>query len=511
MVVNIKLTVGGTTYSEFLQMDVDKNIGDFNATSNFTTEFNNFTGILKDSFSLNDEVIIYSDLDTDPPTTKIFTGVIENINPSGEANNERITITGRDYGAVLQDMTVQPIVFKNQDAGEIAKAIVDANALGVVTTNNVDIATGTIVEKISFNHKNIFDALQELAELAGYFFYVDNDKDVHFEAKNGTSSGLTFDNTNVTNANFVTKDNEIFNKVWVYGDRILTGMSDTFGTEGGAVTGSTFRLTDKPHNTRVSVSDVLQEKGGIYQMDDPATNADLKYLVDFSEKKIIFVSGTAAGDNIPTSGTLPIQVDYERSTPILKFRQDVDSITAYGPKTKVIADREIKDYAQASEKATAFLAENKDPKIMGDLDIKGVIDVTPGATAVVDLPWHNIDEQTYTMISASYSFNKVNNLSEKVLHITVNKKVFDFTDTIKDHELRLRKVEAGPLEGDMTRLETFAGNLVVGRHYEVYAKNVGDNFIFHSAKHGLFNDPNSRIGTSRDDLGSTLLTSGGDF
>jgi len=509
MVINVRLVIDGIANTEFVQLDVEKSIGEFNATSNFTAEFSNFTGIYKDTFSLNDEVNIYADLNTNPATTKIFTGIIESINPSGDAGDEIIKISGRDFGAVLQDMTVQPIVFKNQDAGGIAKAIVESNALGVLTSNNIDTSTGTIIEKMAFNHNNIFDALQQLADLSGFFFYVDTDKDVHFEELESTSSGETFNNTNVISADFETNDGEIFNKVWVYGDRILTGMSDTFGTLGAADTGSVFRLTDKPHNTRVSVLGVLQEKGGIAQMDDPSTDADLKWLLDFNEKKIVFVSGTLGGDNVPVSGTVPIQVDYERSSPILKFRQDPISIAAYGPKTKIISDKEIKDYAQADEKATSFLAEHKDPKIMGNLEVKGVVLVTPGNTAVVDLPWHNISSQTYTVISTSYSFNQTNNLSEKVLRIVVNKKVRDFVDIMKDHELRLKKVESGPLEGNMTRLETFTGNMVLSHHYEVYTADVGDNFIFHSEKHGLFNDPNSRIGTSHDDLGSVFICSGG--
>ena len=107
MVIYTKLTIGGDTYSDFLDMRVESNIGDFNSTSNFTITFNNFTGIHKDDFSLNDEVIIYADKDTDPATTKIFTGIIENVSFQGVSEDEIITLVGRDYGAVLQDMTIQ--------------------------------------------------------------------------------------------------------------------------------------------------------------------------------------------------------------------------------------------------------------------------------------------------------------------------------------------------------------------------------------------------------------------
>jgi len=505
MVVYTKLTINGVDYGDSKNISVDRSVGQFNATSNFTVEFHNIAGKYDNTFSLNDEVVVYADLDSVPSTTKLFTGVIENIGYKGSSIKEKLILTGRDYGAVLQDMTVQPIVFKDRDAGEIAKIIVETNALGIVTTNNVVTLTGTTIDKIGFNHRNIFDALKELAELSEYYFYIDEDKDVHFEAKAGTSSGKTFDNTNITDANFTTDDSQIFNKVWVYGDRILTGATET----GGIGAGSVFTLTDKPHNSRVFVDSTLQETGGIIDMNDPETTSGLKYVLDFNQKKIVFVSGLAAGDNIPASGAANVQVDYERSTPLLKFVQDGDSIDDYGPKTKIISDASIKDYSAASDKAATYLAEHKDPIVEGKIKVHNVINVTPGNTAIVNIPFHNIINQTYDVLNANYKFSPENNQSNKVMSLTLNKKISDFTDTMKDQMLRMRNVEAGPLEGNLTRLEASTGSIDVQHHWETWGGNIGSNFVFQSAKHGLIQDSNSRIGYS--DAGSILFTSGGDF
>ena len=510
--INVKLTIEGVTYSDYLQMDLEKSIGEFNSTSNVSIEFNNFIGIHKDSFSLNDEVIIYADKDTDPATTKIFTGIIEKIRPFGEPNNEIIKISGRDYGAVLQDMSVQPVIFKNKDAGIIARTIIQNNAEGIVTHNNVNLSTGVTITKIGFNHESIFDGLRKLAELAECYFYVDADKDVHFILKETISSGLTFNNTNVTKGNFVTTDKEIFNKVWVYGSRILTGNSEYLKADG---TGSIFTLTDRPHNTRVYISgttSTIVQKGGVAGMVNPALDSDVKWVVNFDEKQVVFLSGAAAGDNIPIAGS--VYIEYERLTPILKFRQDQISINNYGPKTKVITDSSIKSYDDANEKAIAFLAENKDEKIQGDLDIKGVIAIIVGNTAVVDLPWHGIDSQTYTILSVNYSFNKTNCLSEKVLHITLNKKIANFTDTLKNQMVRINAFEAGPLEGEFTTLKTVIRYVDVDSHWEVWTGAINNNFVFHSAKHGKLESPDSRIGVgnlAQGILGSTLIESGGGF
>jgi len=502
------LTADGTTYSTHTQLNVEKSIGDFNATSNFSAEFDNFIGNLSSAFSLNDEVVIYADRGTNPPTTKLFTGVIEKINFTGSSDDERVIISGRDYGAVLQDMTVQPIIFKDKDAGEIARTIVQNNAEGVVTTNNIDITTGTTIEKIGFNHKNVFDALKELAELSGCYFFVDEDKDVNFILKETIPSYRTFDKNSVYNAKFVKEDREVFNKVWVYGDRVLTGNNETFAADG---TGSKFTLTDNPHNTRVTSHSVLIQPGGILGLTNPSTET-AKYVIDFNEKQVVFVSGTTAGDNIPASGTLPISIDYERSTPIMRFKEDSTSITAYRPKTKIIKDDNIKSYSEADTKATSFLADNKDPKTQGTIYLKGVLNIDPGNTCIVNLPWHNIDYQTYTVLSASYSFNKYNNLSNKVMTLELNKKIADFTDTLKEQMLKTRNLEVGPLEGKFTKLETALRYVDVDSHYEVWAGSVGNNFIFHSPKHGLLESPDSRLGVgnlAQGILGSVLVVSGG--
>ncbi len=501
-----KITVEGTTYSDIYQMNVEKSIGEYNATSSFTAEFDNFTGVHKNSFNINDEVIIYADIGTNPPTTKLFTGIIEKIDYSGSAEDERVTISGRDYGAVLQDMTVHPIIFKNKNAGIIARTIVTTNAEEIVSTNNIDITTSTTIEKIGFNHKNIFDSLKELAELSGYYFFVDNNKDVNFIEKESIPSYRTFDNNSVYNANFVKEDREIFNKVWVYGDRVLTGNSQYIKADG---IGSVFTLTDKPHNTRTFISgttNTLVQPGGIIGITDSTTT---RYLIDFNEKQVVFTSGTVLGD-IPEAGS--VYIEYDRSTPILKFRQDADSITAYGPKTKIIKDDNIKSYVEADDRAVAFLAENKDIKIQGTIDLKGVINIDTGNTCIVDLPWHGIDKQTYTILSASYSFNKSNNLTNKVMTLELNKKISNFTDTLKDQMLRMRNLEVGPLEGNFTDLKTATRDIALDHHWEVWKADVGNNFIFHSEKHGKIESEDSRIGVGnlqQGILGSELVASGG--
>ena len=141
------------------------------------------------------------------------------------------------------------------------------------------------------------------------------------------------------------------------------------------------------------------------------------------------------------------------------------------------------------------------------MNIRGVITVTPGNTAVVDLPWHNINSQTYTMINVNYSFNKKNMLNESVLRITVNQKVSDFVDIMKDQKLRMKAVETGALEVTLMRLETFTGDTDIDIAWKVFTLDVGSNFILDSPPHGILDTSYFGDGAT----GSQIVVSGGDF
>jgi hypothetical protein len=229
-------------------------------------------------------------------------------------------------------------------------------------------------------------------------------------------------------------------------------------------------------------------------------------VVDFDQKKIVFVSGLTAGDNIPASGTA-ITIDYDRSTPIIKYKSDNDSIVAYGPKTKVIVDKTITTSEQATEKVNTFLAQNKDPIINGYLAMKGLYNLIPGQTALVNFPNYNISGQTYTIYAMDYDFNPTNNSNENVLAVNLNKKVTDITDTIKGMIQDIRKVETGDYQGEVTTFVNSSGTVTVDNHWEVWTKNLNNAFILHASGHNILNSPTSLIGNMIAD--PVLIISGG--
>lgn len=503
--IKTKVEIGGTEYTDTKSVVVDRNMGEYNATSNFTILFDNVAGRHSTDFNMNDEVIISADQTTGAVTTKIFLGIVEDIKFKGKGTKEELGLTGRDYGTILHDIMVTPRIFKDAEISSIIHSLMVQNVpISKITRNNVDV-TSTTLTKITFNNVSVFDALKRLAELAGFYFYVDEDKDLHFKLRESISTGETLDKTNVTMSNFRVSDSDLFNNIKVIGDRQLTGAQEEFIT-GTDNTGSLYTLEAKPFNTTVITSgatNVVLKPGGIIHIDDPGTD-DVKYLVDYNSRGIILTSGTTGGDNILATGSVLI-IDYQRSTPLIVTKKDSTSVSAYGQKDKTIINRNIKDTDEATDVANTFLSEHKDPRLMGNVEVKGLWDLVPGKTITVDLPSQNVGSD-YGIINVRYDFTPENNLSNKVLNLTLNKKISDFIDVIKDQEIRLRMLEGAEVDTSVTTLATATGSIGVSGVSISIQTSIGSAFYFHVPNHDILNSPKSLLGDMR--TGSIVFQDG---
>lgn len=493
-----KLNIGGVDIDDSKDIELNMSQNEQNTTSSFIINFDNLYGKYSSTFNINDEVKVYAD-DVDG-TTLIFNGIIDDINFKGKESNETLIISGREYGSVLQDIIVRPRVFNDMEASEIVTALMTQN-ISSITTNNVN-ASSTTINKITFTNLSIFDAIVQLADAAGFYFYVDVNKDLHFEEKESTSSGVTLDSSNVLSANFKQTDQDQYTKVTVIGDRQLTG-AESIQTTGTDNTGSVYVLDAKPHNTIVNLSgaqNTILQPGGIWNISDPSTD-NIKYLVDFQGQKVVLVSGTAAGDNIQPNGSVVI-FSYQRSTPIASIKQ----LSTAFPKHKVITDRNIKDLEEASQKATTFLNDNAYPKTNGSLNINGIFEFVAGDTVIVNLPFQNQSNKVYAINNIKYKFNKTNNLSERVMQLSLNKKIANFMDITKEQILRLRAIEASETDAYITSIELGSSLLGVDNTNKLISTSIGSSFYFHVQGHNILNSPSSLLGDMR--LGSTVFENG---
>lgn len=474
MTIQTKITVNSTDYRNIQQMSVVLSIAENNTSGNFSLSVPNWGGLNKSNFSVGNDIQIYATKDA-APTTKIFRGVIDDIQFTGQEQNERIVLSGRDYSAVLQDISITPITYSNSEVSTIVTNLMALYA-PTITTTNVDVTT-TTVSHITFNHVNLFDALKQLANLSGFYFYVDTDKDLHFENIGATSSGLTFDTSNVSKAEFKNTTEEMANQVWVYGDRTITGRIEKFTGDGA---GSVYTLQSNPHNTEVTVNGSIQ-RGGVFEMSVGETGS-FQYLVNFDQKKVIFISGTTYvyGNSIPPlNGS--VVISYGASVPIAKLADDPVSIALYGTKSKVIIDKSITQPNTARDLAISYLENHKDPIVQGLVEVNGVLSLTPGSTVDVNLPNHGISSVTYSVIEVRFEFNPTTNLSENVMRVRLNKKSNELTDTIKQIILDLRKLQAGDISSTdiITRIQNSTGSVgVYISGWTVASRAIGSHFVF---------------------------------
>jgi len=475
MTIKTKIKVDGTEFKDYQNMRVSRNIADYNSTSNFSVTFDSPFGRHKTDFSVGQEVQIFAD-DINA-TTNIFTGVIEKVNFKGSGTRQSVILTGRDYGLRLLDATVLPSVFTDQEISTIVTSIITSN-VSDITTTNVNVTSVTL-ERVAFNHTTVFDALKQLALLAGFIFYVDENKDLHFEQKDQTASGITVNNTNINKSTFNTTREDMFNEVWVYGARMLAGFTENF-TAGSPVGGSVFMLINRPRSTSVTVDGAIQKGGVLDLMNIPKSGTN--YLVDFYDKKIVFTSGPDIGNSIPSSGAA-IVVNYDRDVPIAKVAQDTASIESFGKKTNVINDTSIEDPKTARDLAKAEIESSADPFKGVEANIKGWFNITPGNTAQVTLSDFNIDEEV-GILDVTYTFDKNRIQSEQVIKIRLDKKIRDITDELREIRTRLDRIEASNRQSSdvLTRLQLSSDNYpVVGSYWEVRTRVLGSAFILGNA------------------------------
>lgn len=473
MVIKTEVQINGTSFKDYKSLKIEKSISKYGSTGQFKIVYDSPWGRHKGDFSVGDDVKIYADQNADP-TTLLFRGIIDEVIFDGKGTRQRVTLHGRDYSAKLQDVTVEPVVYTNSEISDIVKNIIQ-NEVPEITTTNVN-NTGVTLKRIAFNHVSVYDALKKLADLSGFIFFVDENKDLHFERASINSSGVTLSSSNIKSMDFYTSKEDFANQVWVYGDRTLTGFKEVIQATGG----SSYTLTYRPHNTQIESSAKPGSllKGGVFELVGYNTSGP-DFLVSFFDRKVIFVSGNVLGYNsIPPSGGSFIAI-YDREVPIVKFGEDDISIKLFGPKEKVIIDKSIKDPQTARDRVKLEL-EKSNPLNKIECDLDGWFTFKPGQTVVVNLPDFNINNKTSNILSITYDFTPENLQSEQVIRVKLDNKIMDITDNIKSIEERLRALEASDAADIdlITRLKFSLGSvLVVGSYWETRIRPINDSYI----------------------------------
>ena len=474
--IRTKVTIAGTEYVDYKTLQVTRTISDYGASASFIITFDSPFGRHKSDFVVGNEIKIYADKDT-APVTIILTGIVENIVFEGEENTQTCTLSGRDYTARLMDVTVEPSVYTSSEISTIVTNIID-NFVSDITTTNVDV-TETTLQRIAFNHTSVYEALRQLAELSGFYFYIDTNKDLHFEKREQTDSGITIDNSNILSMNFEKTREEMANKVWIYGDRYLTtAPREIFPV--GASPGSVYTLAYRPHNTQVNTSSTRPGSnliGGILGLSQGLSVSGTEYLVSFFDRQIVFISGTTLGYSTIPNANGSVVVSYERDVPIARYGQNNASIIAFGPKEKVIQDKSIKDPSTAQVILINEL-QNSDPFDEFTARLRGWFTFIPGQLIRVNLDDFGVDKSV-AILQIDYTFTKDSIQNEDIISVVLNSKPLDLTDVIRDMQKRIDDLESADKDSTdtFTRVEFGIGSmLTVGSRWIVSQRYLGSEF-----------------------------------
>ena len=274
--------------------------------------------------------------------SKIFGGSVVEVEDSVEGLLQKIRITAKDHTHEMDRFLVVD-VFENTTVDAIIQDIVDNVLPAGFTTNGVEVTND--VEFAAFSYEQPSKVLQQLAELTGADWYVDENKDIKFFLKNTQTAPFNLTDTG---------ENYFFNSLRIKQD--VKNLRNTIYVRGGEFKGDLFTEDQEADgdakvfvqgfrysNITVKV-DAVAQTVGIDNLDEPA---DFDCLYNFQEKAIKF-----RDDNKPTAGQV-LEVTGNPHIPVIIKTKENVSIGQFGEFEHKIIDKSIDSKEGARQRAKA--------------------------------------------------------------------------------------------------------------------------------------------------------------
>lgn len=293
--------------------------------------------------SLGDEVVVEEDGDN------IYGGIIVRSVESAEAGGNIIyEIKCADYTQYLKRQLVIER-YENETTDDIIQDLVDNYTDDSITTTNV--AVTKTIASISFNGLTVAECLEKLAESLNAFWYIDEDKDIHFFQKNTELSPFNLTDTSgnyIYNSLKIEDDiSQLRNSITIRGG---TNPSDTNRIETIVSQDDTqdvfplgYKFTDLPV---IKVNGVAVTVG----VENLTEDGTVQSQWSFQEKYIRFTAG-----NIPEVDDV-ITIEGKIQIPVIVKVQSNSSISEFGLFEYQLKDTSISTNDEAIERAVAELA-----------------------------------------------------------------------------------------------------------------------------------------------------------
>jgi hypothetical protein len=303
----------------------------------------------------------------------IFGGTVTQLEPiiSGLLVTWQVTCT--DWGYLL-DGTLVKKNYTMMDPHDIAVDIVNTFCAGKgFTTAHVQVGN-FLIPSIKFNYQQPSKALQSLANLVGWDWFIDPNKDLHFflgDVDDGAGGGAVGEggkapiSVDATSGeiewNSLDVDLQITNmqnSVYVIGGLYIktftsSNTPDVFPTDG---TRQFFTCsypyfnstTTNPYEAPIEVTlDGVPQTVGTANTTDPGT---VQVLYNDAQRWVQFTAGApASGHTVKVFGGAKV--------PIVAHAQDSASVAAYGERQGVVSDSKIYSVPEAQARATAQILQ----------------------------------------------------------------------------------------------------------------------------------------------------------
>jgi len=372
--MDLKIEIEGIDRTSLIQKD------GFSIEMNKTSQVDSCDFIYKKYGSLTwtpqrEEEIVVTDMDT---STVLFGGRLVDIDLSLDVNGVvTYKVKCIDYTHDLND----ELLAKTYEGNTIHEIIDDFLPDGF-TSINVD--CDIVIERIQFNYTRKDDVMRDLAELVGYDWYIDYQKDVHFFAKEEIEAPFDIDESAgnlIAGTLQVSKENSgLKNAIIVKGGEYV-GLSRTeaFVADGEQ---TQFTLANKFSELPTVLVDSVPQVVGVSYLNQIGDTFDC--LWSFQEKYIDFGETPLVADSVISVTGLPL-------IPLIIKKNDRNSIRTYGIKEFLINDVTLKDPETAKKRAIAELTAYKDGIAEGSF-MTYTDGLQAGQTIHITAPSMDVDE-----------------------------------------------------------------------------------------------------------------------
>lgn len=291
----------------------------------------------------NDEIRIYDGADV------VFGGFIVRVVQRVEQGPIVIYECDLKNKVHALDYKLVNVSYENETAHDIIDSIVAGFSGPGITTTNVEDDPSLIVTSIVFNNVPPSEAIQQIADLFGKEWYVDEEGDINFFSKLSENAPFNINDTNgkaIFESIEIGKDfTQIRNSILVEGgnEKSTTQEFDTFVGDGQQ---HTFVLS-REYTSLLVTEDSTSLSVGIANINTFATH---DVLFDFNLRTIYFDPSAPPG-----MGTQIVAGGLYYFPILVRFRES-SSINTYGERQFFIQDNTIKSRSDAISRAAAEIS-----------------------------------------------------------------------------------------------------------------------------------------------------------